>query len=193
MSDISARKARIREAMLAQRGRLSPQAQGIAAEKVLGLLQENLHWSQLRRIALYRAIGGEVATSEMESWLRSQGKALFFPRTHRDWTLEMVAMGSADPWVRSFLGTEEPAPGKSAARAADLDLVILPGVAFDRQGRRLGRGKGCYDRWLENFSGIRVGLAHPFQLLEEIPEESFDEGVDFIVTPEEFLQVKRKV
>lgn len=189
MSDLSERKAGIREAMLARRGDLSLGEQSKAAKEILEILKENFPWPELNRIALYRAIGGEVATVTVEQWLRSQNKVLCFPRSNPEQcTIEMVAMGPKDRWVSGPWNTFEPAAGRPETPPSQMDLVLVPGVAFDRHGRRIGRGKGCYDRWLKNFAGIRVGLAHAFQLLEEIPEEPFDEGVDFIVTPEGLIK-----
>jgi 5-formyltetrahydrofolate cyclo-ligase len=193
MSHLIERKAGIRKAMLARRRGLSLERQGVASKKILEFLKENFNWARLNRVALYRAVGGEIPTAAVESWLRSQGVALFFPRTDpENGTIEMVAMGSADRWERSPWGIEEPPREKPQTAPGGLDLAILPGLAFDRAGRRVGRGRGCYDRWLKDFSGIRVGLAHPFQLVEEIPEEPLDQGVDFIVTPQEIWRVPKK-
>lgn len=63
------------------------------------------------------------------------------------------------------------------------DLVLVPGVAFDLHGNRLGRGRGFYDRILAAASGIKCGVAHDFQLLENIPAETHDAKVNFIFTP----------
>jgi 5-formyltetrahydrofolate cyclo-ligase len=71
------------------------------------------------------------------------------------------------------------------------DLVLVPGVAFDLHGNRLGRGRGFYDRILAAASGIKCGVAYDFQLLENIPTETHDAKVNFIFTPTRC--VKRKV
>jgi 5-formyltetrahydrofolate cyclo-ligase len=63
------------------------------------------------------------------------------------------------------------------------DLVLVPGMAFDLNGHRLGRGRGYYDRILPATSGIKCGVAYDFQLLEKIPTEAHDTRVDYIVTP----------
>ena len=66
-----------------------------------------------------------------------------------------------------------------------IDLIIVPGVGFDRQGNRLGRGKGYYDRLLPRIpSAYKIGICFPFQLVEEIPAEPFDIRMDEIVTKE---------
>lgn len=70
------------------------------------------------------------------------------------------------------------------------DLVLVPGLAFDASGNRLGRGRGFYDRILATASGIKCGVAYDFQLLEKIPVEPHDAKVDFIVTPKRCVKVK---
>jgi 5-formyltetrahydrofolate cyclo-ligase len=74
---------------------------------------------------------------------------------------------------------------------AKFDLVLVPGVAFDLAGNRLGRGKGFYDRLLEKVSGVKCGVGYDFQLVEKIPAEPHDAKVNFIVTPSRC--VRRKV
>lgn len=74
-----------------------------------------------------------------------------------------------------------------------LDMVLVPGIAFDRQGRRLGFGKGYYDRFLKHTNARRVGIAYSFQVSsEELPSEEWDERVEWIVTDRYVLHVERK-
>jgi 5-formyltetrahydrofolate cyclo-ligase len=80
-------------------------------------------------------------------------------------------------------GIREPAPTCVALPLDDLDLVLVPGVAFDAQGHRLGRGKGFYDRMLENFKGKKIGVAFDEQIADEIPVEKNDVRMDFVLTP----------
>jgi 5-formyltetrahydrofolate cyclo-ligase len=69
------------------------------------------------------------------------------------------------------------------------DLVLVPGMAFDLNGHRLGRGKGYYDQILPATSGIKCGVAYDFQLLEKIPAELHDAKADFILTPARELKI----
>ena len=65
----------------------------------------------------------------------------------------------------------------------DIDFIVVPGVAFDAKGNRLGRGKGYYDRLLPRIpSAYKAGICFPFQLVEEVPAESFDIRMDIIIT-----------
>ena len=67
--------------------------------------------------------------------------------------------------------------------ASEIDLIIVPGVAFDKSGNRLGRGKGFYDRLLHNLSAIKIGVGYDFQLIEKINTEPHDIAMDAIITP----------
>ena len=71
--------------------------------------------------------------------------------------------------------------------AGDIDLVIVPGVAFDRHGYRLGRGGGHYDAWLVQVKAPRLGLAFAVQIVEAVPGADYDQTVDWIVTEREVI------
>jgi 5-formyltetrahydrofolate cyclo-ligase len=85
--------------------------------------------------------------------------------------------------VSGRFGIREPAASCTEMPLADLDLVLVPGVAFDLRGHRLGRGKGFYDRWLADFTGKKIGVAFDEQLVNAIPAEKRDVRMDFILTP----------
>jgi len=88
-------------------------------------------------------------------------------------------------------GVREPAANCAEIPLDQFDLVLVPGMAFDLDGNRLGRGRGFYDRLLEKASGIKCGLGYDFQLLEKIPAEAHDARVDFILTPNRCVRRKR--
>lgn len=85
--------------------------------------------------------------------------------------------------VTGKFGVREPAASCAEIALDKFDLVLVPGMAFDLHGNRLGRGRGFYDRLLEEVSGIKCGVGYDFQLLEKIPAEPHDAKVDFILTP----------
>ena len=70
--------------------------------------------------------------------------------------------------------------------------MVVPGVAFDRTGNRLGRGGGYYDRFLSGFQGVTAAVAFSFQLLDQIPIEKHDIPVDLVVTPQNILKVRNE-
>jgi len=94
--------------------------------------------------------------------------------------------------VLGKFGVREPAATCEEIPLNKFDLVLVPGLAFDSSGHRLGRGKGFYDRILAEASGIKCGICHNFQLLEKIPTEVHDVPVDFIFTPSRSVRRKKQ-
>jgi 5-formyltetrahydrofolate cyclo-ligase len=80
-------------------------------------------------------------------------------------------------------GIREPAPTCIAMPLADLELVLVPGVAFDLAGHRLGRGKGFYDRMLQDFTGKKIGIAFEEQIVDAVPAKKNDVKMDWVLTP----------
>ncbi|MEI9865632.1 MAG: 5-formyltetrahydrofolate cyclo-ligase [Limisphaerales bacterium] len=95
--------------------------------------------------------------------------------------------------VTGKFGVREPAASCAEISLDKFNLVLVPGMAFDLNGNRLGRGQGFYDRLLEKVGGIKCGLAYDFQLLETIPTEPHDVRVDFVFTPSRCVKTRRKV
>ena len=87
--------------------------------------------------------------------------------------------------VKGQFGIPEPEGNGAPVSGEDIDIVIMPGVAFDYEGRRLGYGKGCYDRWLGNIPEKRrpllIGVCMRFQMMTDIPAESSDIPVDMVL------------
>ena len=106
----------------------------------------------------------------------------FFEREKNIYGARAVRKLATDLVTGKF-GVREPAPHCAEIPLNTFDLVLVPGLAFDLQGNRLGRGRGFYDRLLDRVSGIKCGVGYDFQLREEVPTEPHDAKVDFIFTP----------
>ena len=85
--------------------------------------------------------------------------------------------------VTGKFGLREPAAACAKISLNQFDLILVPGLAFDASGNRLGRGRGFYDRLLAEASGIKCGICHNFQLMDRIPAEPHDSKVKFVLTP----------
>jgi 5-formyltetrahydrofolate cyclo-ligase len=94
--------------------------------------------------------------------------------------------------VRGKHGILEPPANSPVVPLNQLDLVLVPGVAFDLHGRRLGRGYGYYDRLLDKVCGIKCGVAFDQQIKAELPEEPHDARLDCILTPTRWLSFSRR-
>lgn len=88
--------------------------------------------------------------------------------------------GPADLSIGSY-GIAEPT-GELFTDYAAIDLAVIPGVAFDAVGHRLGRGKGYYDRLLPHIGATKIGICFPFQWVEEVPAEPFDICMDEVIS-----------
>jgi 5-formyltetrahydrofolate cyclo-ligase len=105
-----------------------------------------------------------------------------FDGATQSYSARLVKNLETDIFTGKF-GVSEPLAGCEEIPLDRFDLVLVPGVAFDFSGNRLGRGRGFYDRILSASSGIKCGVCHDFQLLEKIPIEAHDAKVNFIFTP----------
>jgi 5-formyltetrahydrofolate cyclo-ligase len=114
----------------------------------------------------------------------------FFDAEKKTYGAKLLKNLAADIVAGKF-GVREPAASCPEIPLGQFDLILVPGVAFDLSGNRLGRGKGFYDRILAEASGIKCGVCHDFQLLEKIPAEPHDAKVDFILTPARCVRRKK--
>lgn len=144
------------------------------------------------RVALYKAVGTEVGTDHIRGRCLASGALLYYPRVMDDGRLSFYPGGGSDGWVRGKYGLLEPrvAPGTEGLRSG-FDLVVVPGMAFDGKGRRLGKGYGYYDRFLSGLAGtaVTVGLAFSRQMVPEVPVDSRDVPVDAVVTEDGVIRV----
>jgi len=144
------------------------------------------------RIGLYKAVGAEVGTDHIRGCCLAAGALLFYPRVMDDGHLSFYPDGGSAGWVRGKYGLLEPrvAPGTEGIRSG-FDLVVVPGMAFDAKGRRLGKGYGYYDRFLSGLEGmaVTVGLAFSRQMVPEVPVDSRDVPVDAVVMEDGVIRV----
>ncbi len=137
------------------------------------------------KVALYAAARGEVGTDEIRTRYLAAGAWLYYPRMGEDGSLIFFRHEENDGWERGRFGIREPRgiPASEGIRLG-FDLVVVPGLAFDAGGRRLGRGHGYYDRFLFGLGGtaVTVGLAFSWQLIPEVPVDTWDVPVDAVVT-----------
>lgn len=153
--------------------------------KIMQRLEETDLFRQASCIALYHAIPGEVQTAEfIEKWYEE--KKLLLPVIEGN-DLRLLLYTGKDAVKAGVFGILEPTEESQSVAEEEIDLIIVPGVAFDRQHNRLGRGKGYYDRLLSTLKAPKIGICYDFQLLDTIPVESFDKKMDIIVTEKEII------
>lgn len=155
------------------------------SEKILKLLEDTNIFRQASCIALYYSIPGEVQTAAfLEKWFEK--KQLLLPLVVGD-DLRLLPYKGKETLKPGAFGIPEPVDREIAIPESAIDLIIVPGVAFDRRLNRMGRGKGFYDRLLSTLQAPKVGICFDFQLQETVPVEPFDRKMDMIITEKEII------
>ncbi len=131
-------------------------------------------------VMCYMSAFGEPSTSLFIERLTKSGKRIVLPVTDPESGMITPSYFTGE-LGRGAFGIREPLPCM-VADIADIDVIIVPGIAFDRRGGRIGFGKGCYDRLLCNFGGVIIGVCYDFQLIDEIPRGEHDIDMDLIIT-----------
>lgn len=155
------------------------------SEKILKRLEETELFRQASCIALYYSIPGEVQTAAfLEKWY--DRKQLLLPLVVGD-DLRLLPYKGFNSLTPGAFGIPEPTDTETAVNESEIDLIIVPGVAFDRKLNRMGRGKGYYDRLLSTLQVPKIGICFDFQLQESVPVEPFDRKMDMVITEKDII------
>lgn len=155
--------------------------------EILRKLEALPEFDEAKHVLLYYPKGSEVETMHLLD--RMKDKKLYLPKLIDDRNFVPLLYEGNDRLQDGPYGIPEPL---SEQQAPKLDLILVPGVAFDRQGVRLGMGKGFYDRFLSGQKGVlRIGLAFREQILDQLPKEPYDEPVDLIITDQDLIDLRK--
>lgn len=141
----------------------------------------------------YHALPSEASVHAIAPILKNEGGAWAFPRIQGE-TLTFHQVDQEDQLIPGPFGIYEP-DAKTCPRipVQDLKGVLIPGLGFDQSGTRLGRGKGFYDRALENYNGLKAGVAWSCQVTNEsLPQDEFDLKVDVVISDREVKWISKK-
>jgi len=152
------------------------------SKKIRDKLFRSLVFRKSKRVMFYISFGGEVETQEMIKEAQNLGKIVAVPVCAINRRIKPCLLSAKAKLMKGIYGTQEPAI-KQFMKLKDLDLVIVPGVAFDYKGNRLGRGKGYYDRFLKRIplKAHSIGLAFDFQILPNLPTSATDICVNKVI------------
>lgn len=156
-----------------------------AAEEVFSKLEETAAFLLADHIMVYHSLEDELSTIKFLAKWKGR-KHFYLPRVNGV-NLEILPYEETRLELGAF-HIEEPS-GDNIVDPDILDLIIVPGVAFDKSGNRLGRGKGFYDRLLANTNATKIGVGYEFQLFDELPCEPHDIRMDVVVTQNNFIQI----
>lgn len=136
------------------------------------------HWAKANTVFLYHALTDEVDTTMLIDAAMQEGKTVLLPVIDGDGLRLKIHTGATQTGSYSI---QEPI-GEEFTCYKEITLAIVPGMAFDKKGNRLGRGRGFYDRTLPKLAeAYKIGLCFPFQLLESIPCEAYDIKMDAVL------------
>lgn len=169
--------------MLQKRKALSGQEILDLSRKVQLVLLRSEKFHSSRSIGAYYPIGSEVRTESIQSEADKLGKVVSLPRVEGD-KIAFYEVSPDEELVNGKYGIMEPLPRR---KVTDIDLLLVPGVAFDANGYRLGYGKGYYDRYLRETGSFSVGLAYSFQMTVQLPRQSHDRKVSAVATEKDLI------
>ena len=140
-----------------------------------------------RNFFIYLSFGLEAPTDKLISRLKEDGHRVYCPRIEEG---EMIAVEHNEEFTLSHFGIREP---MGERYEGEIDVAVVPFLAVDEEGNRLGYGKGYYDRFLKNSKALRVAYGYDFQIVQLVPAQPWDEKMDVIVTDEKIIKVEREV
>jgi len=180
---------------ITERRRLIPETEAVAAGEAMALLlSAEAFWHEVNSVFCFLSVDGEPDTSPIINSALAEKKTVCVPRTSPNRVMEAVPIKDlcTEGWPLSF-GIPEPPASYPAADAATLDLVIVPSLAVDRWGNRLGHGGGYYDNFIARFENVQkrplfaaIQFA-AFVQSEALPYEDYDMRVDMILTENKII------
>jgi len=160
-----------------------------ASERAGARLRQQPEWQQATCILLYAALDDELDLRPVVWEALGRGVRVALPRfdaQRGEYEAARVADWAAEV-APGHRGIEEPRPSCPTIPLKALDLALVPGLGFDVAGRRLGRGKGYYDRLLASVTGLRCGVAMDWQIVPRLPAGPHDQTLDCLLTPTRWL------
>ncbi|MGI0024620.1 MAG: 5-formyltetrahydrofolate cyclo-ligase [Nitrososphaera sp.] len=171
-------KRKTRQMILGRRNALTPEEIAKRSRSVQDSVLRSKFFQSAKSLGAYFAFGSEVRTDVIIGKAKELGKQVALPTVEGD-KIAFYEMSAAKYLVKGRFGIMEPLP---YGKITGLDLIIVPGIAYDRTGYRLGYGKGYYDRFLLEHRTFSVGLAYSFQVVERLPHGRQDMRVDAVAT-----------
>jgi 5-formyltetrahydrofolate cyclo-ligase len=183
-------KPHLRTQYRAMRDALTAEAVAEASARICERLAAWPIFQQAQTVAAYMAFGNEISLALLMK--QPHGKRWAIPRTLVKPEPRLV-FHPYDPTrlARHPFGMLEPDASLPVVEPHELDMILVPGVAFDRCGYRLGFGGGFYDRFLPRVTTTKVGITYAAGVVEQVPHEPFDQPVDFLVSETGLVETRQ--
>lgn len=189
MADLALDKNQIRKIVKSRKSLMSKEFKLDASAKIFQMIDEAALLSSAENIMLYHSLPDEVDTHAALKRL-AEYKNVFLPVVVGD-DIKVARFRSADDMVIGAYDILEPRSEciVDDSEISKIEVCIIPAVALDRGGVRLGRGKGYYDRFLKGKSFIKIGITYDCQLFDMLPVDPFDINMDYVVTESTFINI----
>jgi 5-formyltetrahydrofolate cyclo-ligase len=185
-------KDSIRKQIIEHRDSIDINIKNQRDENIFNSLIKSEWYKKANTIFAFVSFKSETDTHKIIRYAIQDKKTIYVPRIKsKQKGIEIFKIDSFDQLEKGYFGILEPIESCLAVDSKDIDLILMPGVAFDRQGGRLGYGAGFYDRFLSNMSNIvdKIAVAYHFQVLDNIPMDEHDVRINGIVTEEEIIRI----
>jgi 5-formyltetrahydrofolate cyclo-ligase len=158
----------------------------VMSEKIAVQLFETKEWRNSNFIGITVSRKFELDTTFIIKKAWEEGKTVCVPKCYSaNKKMEFRELGSFDDLENVYMDLYEPIIEKTKDISKEnIDLLIVPGLVFDKKGYRIGYGGGYYDRFLKNYQGSAISIAYSFQTAEQLPIEEFDVPVEQVITEE---------
>ncbi|PKJ56989.1 5-formyltetrahydrofolate cyclo-ligase [Bacillus sp. SN10] len=187
-------KLRLRKQIIEHMNSLSKERYKTLSEQIAFSLYAQKEWAEAKTIGITLSMENEVNTYPIIEKAWEEGKKVVVPKCNKETrTMSFRQISNFDQLETVYMNLREPIPALTEEVNADeIDLQIVPGVAYTERGERIGYGGGYYDRYLVHYKGKTLSLAYSFQMVEHIPVEPFDKNVEKIIT-EKGTMVKNRL
>lgn len=175
-------KSDIRKLISQRKRQLTEQELCELSLAVVSHLLDNEKIKAASTVLLYYSMPGEVYTHDLVEKMHVEGKTVLLPKMTGEGTMCLIPYTGRQCLVKAGTFNVLEPHGEPITDFDKIDVAVVPGIAFTADGRRMGRGKGYYDRFLSSAHSVyKIGLCFPFQLLEDIPTDAHDVAMDEVV------------
>lgn len=190
MKSIKKQKNQIRSAVSRKRRYLTAYEKEKLDNEIISRLIKLDEWEKAKNILIYVSHKYEINTLKLIKKVISD-KNIIVPKTHiRFDTLSLHKIDNLDDLTEGSYNLLEPHPGTLILSPSEIDLAIIPGIAFDKKGHRIGYGKAYYDRLNKHLKCTKISLAYSFQIVDNIPAQKHDIPIDLIITENKTIHCK---
>ena len=182
MAEIRTVKKEMREKYMAMRNEMPADMRASFDKRIFDRICASITYRHSNEILLYASMNSEIDTWHLFETALRNGKKVAFPRTYDDNTMRFFYCTSKDDMEKRSNGIYEPFETLPEYVPNPLTICVIPAIVFDKDGYRIGYGRGFYDRFLSDFPGVKMGLVYSSMIVPKVPRGRFDKYVDIIIS-----------